>query len=47
MFLSENDMGLKGAYSTACGKSYITADKKFVVDLDDENACQEKIKEIK
>ena len=46
MFLSENNMGLKGAYSTACGKSYITADKKFVVDLDGENASQEKIKEV-
>ena len=46
MFLSENNMGLKGAYSTACGKSYITSDKKFVIDLDDENTSQEKIKEI-
>ena len=46
MFLSENNMGLKGAYSTACGKSYITSDKKFVIDFDDENASQEKIKEI-
>ena len=46
MFLSENNMGLKGAYSTACGKSYITADKKFVVDLDNENASQEKINEV-
>ena len=46
MFLSENVVGLKGAYSTACGKSYITSDKKFVIDLDDENASQEKIKEI-
>ena len=46
MFLSENDMGLKGAYSTACGKSYITVDKKFVVDLDNENASQEKINEV-
>lgn len=45
-FLSENNIGLKGAYSTACGKSYITSDKKFVVDLDDENASQEKIKEV-
>lgn len=45
-FLSENNIGLKGAYSTACGKSYITSDKKFVIDLDDENASQEKIKEI-
>ena len=46
MFLSENVIGLKGAYSTACGKSYITKDKKFVIDLDDENASQEKIKEV-
>lgn len=45
-FLSENNIGLKGAYSTACGKSYIIADKKFIVDLDDENASQEKIKEV-
>ena len=45
-FLSENVVGLKGAYSTACGKSYITSDKKFVIDLDDENVSQEKIKEI-
>ena len=46
MFLSENVMGLKGAYSTACGKSYITSDKKFIIDLDDENASQEKINEV-
>ena len=46
MFLSENNIGLKGAYSTACGKSYITSDKKFIIDLDGENASQEKIKEI-
>lgn len=45
-FLSENNIGLKGAYSIACGKSYITTDKKFIVDLDDENASQEKIKEV-
>ena len=46
MFLSENNMGLKRAYSTACGKSYISTDKKFVVDLDDENASQEKVNEV-
>ena len=46
MFLCENNIGLKGAYSTACGKSYITSDKKLVIDLDDENASKEKIKEI-
>ena len=34
-YLSGNNIvGLKGAYSTACGKSYISDDKKFVVDLD-------------
>lgn len=36
MFLSKNNMGLKGAYSTACGKSYISSDKMFIVDLDDD-----------
>ena len=46
MFLSENVIGLKGAYSTVCGKFYITSDKKFIIDLDGENASQEKIKEI-
>ena len=46
MFLCENNTGLKGAYSTACGKSYITADKKFIVDLDGENASHEKAIEI-
>jgi hypothetical protein len=36
MYLSgKNIVGLKGAYSTACGKSFITKDKKFVVDIDD------------
>lgn len=46
MFLSENVIGLKGAYSTVCGKFYITSDKKFIIDLDGENASQEKIKEV-
>lgn len=36
MYLSgKNIVGLKGAYSTACGKSFISKDKKFVVDIDD------------
>ena len=30
----ENYMGMKGVYSTACGQSFITKDKKFVVDVD-------------
>ncbi len=38
MYLSgKNVVGLKGAYSTACGKSYIHNDKKFIIDLDGEN----------
>ena len=37
MYLSRNTLGLKGAYSTAAGKSYITSDKKFVIDLDGED----------
>lgn len=40
----ENQAGLKSVYSTACGKSYIKSDKKFVVDLDDEYA--NKVNEI-
>lgn len=35
MYLSgKNIVGLKGAYSTACGKSFISKDKKFIVDID-------------
>lgn len=30
----KNSVGLKGAYSTACGKSYISSDKKYIIDLD-------------
>lgn len=45
MYLSGNNViGLKGAYSTACGKSFITNDKKFVIDLDGDDA--DKIVEI-
>lgn len=33
-YISQNDIGLKGCYSTACGKSYISKDKKYIVDLD-------------
>ena len=36
-----NKMGLKNVYSTACGKSYISKDKKFVVDLDEEDVLKE------
>ena len=36
----DNHVGLKGVYSTACGKSYISKDKKFVIDLDDEDVSK-------
>ena len=36
VYLSKtNNIGLKAAYSTACGKSFNSKDKKFVIDLDD------------
>ena len=44
VYLSKNNIGLKGAYSTACGKSFVKSDKKFVVDLDGDDA--NKINEI-
>lgn len=35
VYLSKtNNVGLKAAYSTACGKSYLKSDKKFIIDLD-------------
>lgn len=34
-FVSQNWIGLKSVYSTACGKSFVISDKKFIVDLDD------------
>lgn len=41
VYLSKtNNVGLKAAYSTACGKSFISKDKKFVIDLDDEDALR-------
>jgi len=33
-YCSENWIGLKSVYSTACGKSWQTEDKRFVVDID-------------
>lgn len=35
-----NNVGLKAAYSTACGKSFIAKDKKFVIDLDGNDALK-------
>lgn len=34
-FVSQNWIGFKSMYSTACGKSFVASDKKFIVDLDD------------
>jgi len=34
-FISQNWIGFKGMYSTACGKSFVNGDKKYIVDLDD------------
>lgn len=36
--VSEQYQPMKRAYSTACGKSFITSDKKFVIDIDDNPA---------
>ena len=45
-FLSHNDVGLKGCYSTACGKSFVTKHKLYVIDLDGEFAETNKLNEI-
>lgn len=45
-FLSHNDVGLKGCYSTACGKSFVTKHKLYVIDLDGEFAEPNKLNEI-
>ena len=34
-FISQNWIGFKSMYSTACGQSYMVSDKKFIIDLDD------------
>ena len=41
IYLSKtNNVGLKAAYSTACGKSFISKDKKFIIDLDGEDVSK-------
>ncbi len=39
----DNPIGLKNVYTTVCGKFFITSDKKFIIDLDGEDAdkCNE------
>ena len=45
-YISHNDIGLKGCYSTACGKSFVTKHKLYVVDLDGEDANINKLNEV-
>lgn len=33
-FVSQNWIGFRSVYSTACGQSYVTGDKQFIIDLD-------------
>ena len=41
VYLSKtNNVGLKAAYSTACGKSFISKNKKFIIDLDGEDVSK-------
>ena len=46
MMVSQQWVGMKSAYSTACGKSYVNNDKKFIVDLDGVTVGDERFKEI-
>ena len=45
-FVSQNWIGFKSMYSTACGKSFVTSDKKFIIDIDDIGPDDEKFKHI-
>ena len=36
-YTTENWKGMKSLFSSSCGQSYISTDKKFIVDLDDIN----------
>lgn len=45
-YISHNDIGLKGCYSTACGKSFVTKHKLYVVDLDGEDANIDKMNAV-
>lgn len=46
-YVCENWIGLQSAYSTACGKSYVKGDKKFIVDLDHIEKGSEEYEKIK
>ena len=45
-YISQNWKGLKSMYSTACGQSYLSSDKKFIVDIDDIAQDDKKLKEM-
>ena len=42
-FSSENFESMKRLYATACGKSYIHKDKKFIVDIDNKEDVEQYI----
>ena len=46
-YVCGNWIGLQGVYSTACGKSYVKNDKKYIVDLDDMEKGDLKYEDIK
>ena len=46
IYTDQNYSNLKRCYSTACGRSFVKKDKKYIIDLDDEYASDDKIKEI-
>ena len=43
LFSSENFESMKRLYATACGKSYIHKDKKFIVDIDNKEDVEQYI----
>ena len=46
-FVSQNWIGFKSMYSTACGKSFVPSDKKFIIDLDDVHEEDEIINQVR
>lgn len=46
-FVSKNWAALRGTYSTACGQSCVSNDKKFIVDLDDYKMGSIEMEEMK
>lgn len=46
-FVSQNWIGFKSMYSTACGQSFVKGDKKFIVDLDEIHEGDAKLDEIR